>query len=627
MNLAPGIQRQIERVLMLADKPLLRRPIAAAVVLDALPKACEIDADLCAEVRQYLQRYMSTGGVTGLQLGVAVASGDSQHTLANQHGLPVDSPWQISAGGYYQPSDYLLMTVGAIAYDGNVTPTGSVVSAGFDWAQLDIGYRDHWFSPLTDSSMLISSQAPTMPSITVSNYQPISRLGFSYEIFLAQMSSQQGIRYFNSTTAGHPRLAGLQLGLEPASGYSLAINRVMQYGGGARGGGGLAQLREALFTNSNRPDVQGQQQEFGNQVASLTSSIVFPGATPFAVRVEYAGEDNAYAGHYRLGDTDLSLGLDFPQLWSDFDLTYEVSEWQPVWYTHHIYPDGLTSHGHVIGHWFGDERQFNDGLIGGHSQMLRVGWRRKSGDYLQATYRNLAYDSNWVPAGQAAIPYQPMHELGLSYTTMWHGHAVGADVYVGRDVFGESFARVAATVDVAAAASRGAASRMVDTLPTGTELFVDVGMHNSTVRKILADYIPDFSIPAEKNYHLGFGARRPVSEHSDLGIRLELDRVDGNDLLSLRALDYRYRVNRKLAVSGFFGAARYDVGLPAYGYYWGGGLQIMNLMSKWDLGLDLRHHEKLGRDKVLSTDPPPTPIRTRLFFDINGTALYLSRRF
>ena len=40
LNLEPEIEHQIERVLILAGKPVMSRPIAAATVLDALPKAC-----------------------------------------------------------------------------------------------------------------------------------------------------------------------------------------------------------------------------------------------------------------------------------------------------------------------------------------------------------------------------------------------------------------------------------------------------------------------------------------------------------------------------------------------------------------------------------------------------------
>jgi Capsule assembly protein Wzi len=628
LNTSPEIERQIERVLILAGRPVIRRPIAAAAVLDALPKACKVDAQLCARVREYLDRYMRDAGVTQLQAQFAFDTGDSDMTLPNAHGMKVDSPWQLGVQGHYQFNDYILASVGGVGYQGRATPTGTLLSVGVDWAQLDVGYRDHWLSPLTDSSMLISTQSPTMPSATLSNYVPIGPLGINYEVFLAQMSKQDGIKFFGATTSGHPRAAGLQLGIEPVSGYSLAVNRVMQYGGGARSGGGLLQLKDALFKNSNRPDVTGQTEEFGNQVASITSSILFPGKTPFAVHVEYAGEDNAYAGSYRLGDTDLSIGIDFPKLWNRYDLSYEISEWQTAWYTHHIYPDGLINYGHVLGHWFGDQRQFGDAL-GGRSQMLRAGWLRDDGDYLQVTYRNLQNDVKWVWSGQEPVAsYKSLNEVSVGYSTMWCNHTVEAELHFGRDVFGDSFARIAGSIDlVHSTQTASSANNAADEPSSATELFVDLGGHRSVLRKILSDQIPNFSLSPEYNYHLGLGARRRISYRGDLGARLELDRVDSHELLSLRALDYRYRLNNKLAATAFFGVGRYEVGLPAYGYYWGGGLQLMRVFRNWDIGLDQRHHEKLGRDKVLASDPPPTPLRTRIFFDMNGTTLYLSRRF
>src|SRR4051812_10295778 len=40
LHQSPEIERKIERLLILADRPILTRPIAAATVLDALAKAC-----------------------------------------------------------------------------------------------------------------------------------------------------------------------------------------------------------------------------------------------------------------------------------------------------------------------------------------------------------------------------------------------------------------------------------------------------------------------------------------------------------------------------------------------------------------------------------------------------------
>jgi len=47
LNLEPEIERQIERVLILADEPVLKRPFAVALVELALPEACKRDKALC----------------------------------------------------------------------------------------------------------------------------------------------------------------------------------------------------------------------------------------------------------------------------------------------------------------------------------------------------------------------------------------------------------------------------------------------------------------------------------------------------------------------------------------------------------------------------------------------------
>src|ERR1700692_3035641 len=57
LNLEPEMERQVERVLILADEPILKRPFAVALVEDALPQACMVDKPLCNKVKRYLPRY------------------------------------------------------------------------------------------------------------------------------------------------------------------------------------------------------------------------------------------------------------------------------------------------------------------------------------------------------------------------------------------------------------------------------------------------------------------------------------------------------------------------------------------------------------------------------------------
>ncbi|HEY2780358.1 MAG TPA: hypothetical protein VGI90_06275, partial [Steroidobacteraceae bacterium] len=64
LNLEPEMERQIERVLILANEPILKRPFAVALVQLALPEACRVDKPLCERVRQYLERYSHDYAVT-----------------------------------------------------------------------------------------------------------------------------------------------------------------------------------------------------------------------------------------------------------------------------------------------------------------------------------------------------------------------------------------------------------------------------------------------------------------------------------------------------------------------------------------------------------------------------------
>src|SRR5690606_31716344 len=108
---SPEIERQIERVLILAERPVLTRPIAAAVVLDALPRACERDAALCEQVRRYLNGYMRSAGIASLSAGVAASSGETA-VLPNRHGMTSDSAFEVAAAVYWQPSDHWLLSAG-----------------------------------------------------------------------------------------------------------------------------------------------------------------------------------------------------------------------------------------------------------------------------------------------------------------------------------------------------------------------------------------------------------------------------------------------------------------------------------------------------------------------------------
>jgi Capsule assembly protein Wzi len=629
LNLDPEVEREVERVLVLGGKPVMKRPIPAALVLDALPKACEIDEELCNRVRRYLQIYMGDRGFEYLS-GEAAATSGSNPVLPNQHGERAQSSYDIAAALYVQPSDYLLLNAGVVAYDGRTTATGSFLSFGNERAQVDVGYRDHWWSPMTDSAVLISTEAPTMPSVTISNYAPFTRLGISYEAFAARMSYTDKIQLTNGEmTAGHPNFVGLHIGLEPEnSGWAFAGNRIMVYGGGAAGGQSIRDVLQAFFNPTKAQTTGfGTDQVIGKQEASITSRLMFPGPMPFSVYTEFAGNDTASGNHLLFTKTALSEGIQFPRI-GPFDLTYELSEWQPTWYVHSAsatqtgYGDGITNYLESIGHWFGDQRQFGD-AVGGRSNMLRLGWEPRIGR-VEATLRTLTNEPH-----NSVIAYHHEYMTSLSYSYPWRDYIVGAEVDYGRDVFGETYSRLAAYFrygDALHAESGYADDNAEVSRPNGAEIHLDAGVVASNVTADITSDTPRLVSGNGYGPHVTLGARRAVSLHQDLGAAIEADDVHGKSLLSVRFIDYRYRFNGPLALDLFGGAARYDVqSTPAYGFYVGTGLQWRNIVPHWDVGLDYRYATKLDRLRLPSE--PQGGYRPDAYYDISMLTLYASRKF
>jgi hypothetical protein len=160
--------------------------------------------------------------------------------------------------------------------------------------------------------------------------------------------------------------------------------------------------------------------------------------------------------------------------------------------------------------------------------------------------------------------------------------------------------------------------------PACAELFVDLGAHSTRVEADIANAVTK-ATSTESGLHVGIGVRRMLAGRGEIGVRLELDNVDSDLLLAVRAFDYRYRLSDRFAIGAFIGAARLDLATPAYGYYLGGGVHVAKVLPEWDLGAELRIGDKIARDNLLPSDPQGG--RPDNFYDLTGVSLYLTRRF
>ena len=302
----------------------------------------------------------------------------------------------------------------------------------------------------------------------------------------------------------------------------------------------------------------------------------------------------------------------------------------------------MTNDGLVLGNWGADQRRFGDG-VGARSQMLRIGWEPPFGGYLEERVRTVANQSyyggdsrQYQPGQPAAYPYHHYYDFSVTYSRPWKGVTVGGEALAGRDVFGQSFSRLSGFVryggDQRTRDDGAARRRMTPTSEAadehGAEIFVDAGV---AAHQVHINLMPEIPVTKSSNIdpHLAIGARRAVSAKNDLGVRLELDQVDGHSLVGVRLVDYRHRYTDTFALGLFFGVDRYNLATPAYSMYGGIGAQWRNFLPKWlpkwDLGLDLRHAQNIARDHVLATDPRGS--RPDSFYKIDSAVLYLSRRF
>ena len=156
--------------------------------------------------------------------------------------------------------------------------------------QFDFGYRDHWWSPFRLGSMLIGTEAATMPSITVSNVVPFTSAHLRYEMFMGRMSYSDRIEYNGGYTVGRPATiripyrrrarARLDVGSEPDH----AVRRWRASQRLSRHAQGVSSTRPTTTTTLTSTD-----QEFGNQQVAFSSEFVVPLRFPVSAYIEYAG--------------------------------------------------------------------------------------------------------------------------------------------------------------------------------------------------------------------------------------------------------------------------------------------------------------------------------------------------
>lgn len=446
INVSPLLEKEVERLAVVAGMPSLRKPYSLASIYAYMDKIKNTHHALHGRLSLALQPYSAHAAVT--HASITIADSDSDLDIPNSRGENTSFNSMAQLRAQWQIADWYGVYVGAQISDNVEQPAGSHIALGTDWAQLNIGYRDYWWSPMQGSAQVLSTQAQTFPSVSLSNSLPIEFLGmhWSYEGFVAR-TSRQLVQYEGEwSDKEKPYLLGAHLSVQPTDWFSLGVSRVMQFGGGRRPVS-AGKLINAFFDPGDGDNALGENgvdEESGNQIAALQSKIIFDGAVPFSFSLEFAGEDTSKSQNHLLGNSAINAGLFFPYFFSDsLSLTYEYSDWQDAWYGHHIYRyGGYVNEGVVMGHWAMQAQRENNTMWEGNSHYMDLTWQTPWDHVLELIVRTSHhYSASAEIAGNNSNFYDDASYYELRYNLPTRSHTITVGAFWGQDNFGEDFAQ------------------------------------------------------------------------------------------------------------------------------------------------------------------------------------------
>jgi hypothetical protein len=216
-----------------------------------------------------------------------------------------------------------------------------------------IGKENNWWGPGTNGTIILSNNAAPVTMLKMSNSTPYEILGTAVRgtFFISRLEDDR-------QDVEEPIFYGLRLNLKPSRYLEIGLTKTAMFGGEGRDESFSTFLDSLLGRgeNSDSPD----DSEPGNQIAGIDLKLVIPWSVqPFTLYGELAGEDEAgglpsrnawLAGIY----LPRVLDIDRLELWGEYADT-DVSGHSGFWYDHHIYTEGYTFKGRIMGHYMGPD--------------------------------------------------------------------------------------------------------------------------------------------------------------------------------------------------------------------------------------------------------------------------------
>ena len=436
------LQDQVDYLFLLTSGNPMKKPYSIASIDHALNQIESSDPSLYQAVNNGLEPYRANNSVS--RAGFVVRhSVDEEMPIGNQRGLSSEEYLQAFAEGSWRPNPNTVVQTG-IEYradSSSLVPYNTFVGFSKGNLQLDLGYREHWYSPFSFSSQLISNNAEMGPSITLSTISPIERFWqANVELFYTRLDKvKDGVRYLDQWYDGSPHLVGTHLSLSPTESWTLGFNRIFQFGGGPREVD-IADLFNAFFNpvkHDNSFSAEERPTEVGDQLASITSSYQLNSRMPIEIYAELAAEDTRDHSNFDLGNQAINFGVFLPKISDKFAIRYEFNRFQKGWYINHMYAFGNTNKGYVFGNYIADQRDLHHAIPAVANKI--------SLDYASSTTQGWTALLSTINQ-QDDSRYDTAYEIKIEHRRKLKQNPIKASITLGRSVYAENYGQLEASI-------------------------------------------------------------------------------------------------------------------------------------------------------------------------------------
>ncbi len=448
----PVLEHQIDRMFAISTGTPMAKPYRIYDVQIALRQIKQSNPDLHAQILSGIQPYMSRDAVTRMGVKLRADSG-AEVKLVNDRSNSSNEYAEVSFDGIWRGGEHSLMQLGAEyrVEQGKLVAYNSFYALGGDNLQLNLGYKEHWFSPFKTFAQVYSNNAQAPLSVSLGLNAPLQNWwSFDFELFYSKLEHvEKGILYQGTLHSGTPKLAGTHLSIEPIDGWKIGVNRMMQFGGGPRKVS-MKDVFKAYFDpagNDNSGLAGGPDNELGDQWATITSSLRTNWVLPVEWYFETGGEDTREHKNYQFGNVANSFGVFIPQLTDRMTFRYEHTNMHSEWYVNWIYPtQGNSIKDSVVGHFAADRRNFGDS-VPSKIDTLQVSYLSTDYTLWTAQFMTIENRSGYInDHGVQSGQYQSSKEFKLGYNRAYDDKRLETTLTLGKDVFGESYTWLAVNV-------------------------------------------------------------------------------------------------------------------------------------------------------------------------------------